>query len=206
MTPERKFERKRRNTENRKQKPIILIVAEGENVTETQYFKSFQKQNGKCNIRLTIAKHITDPEGMLRAIQIRWKEMGLDARKGDRAYVVLDLDCNDDKAQLIKRIQATAKETRFIISNPCFEVWFLLHFKYSTKQFANSDEVIRNLKVYIPGYRKNLDVSETIDSMREQAKVNAKKLRDYFDELGYEWPSNDCNPCTDIDILLNKIE
>lgn len=44
MTPVRKFENKKRNSESRKQKPIILIVAEGDNVTESQYFKSFQRQ------------------------------------------------------------------------------------------------------------------------------------------------------------------
>ena len=92
MSSERAFEKKKRNTEIRKQKPVILIVAEGENVTESQYFKSFQTQNAKCNIRITLAKHVTDPEGMFKAVQMKWKELGLDARKGDKAYVVLDLD------------------------------------------------------------------------------------------------------------------
>ncbi len=206
MTPERKFDKKKRNIESRKPKPVILIVAEGENVTETQYFKSFQNQNASCNIRLTLAKHITDPEGMLKAIQTRWKDLGLDARKGDRAYVVLDLDCDDNKAKLIKTIQRKAKETRFIISNPCFEVWFLLHFKYSTKQFVNSDNVLKDLKTYIPGYKKNLDVSGKIEPLREQAIANSEKLREYFVELGYEWPSNACNPYTDVDILMKRIK
>lgn len=43
MTSVRKFDHKKRNIENRKQKPVVLIVAEGDNVTESQYFKSFQK-------------------------------------------------------------------------------------------------------------------------------------------------------------------
>ena len=85
MTSARRFESKKRNSELRKQKPIILIVAEGENVTETQYFRSFQRRNADKNIRIILAKHVTDPEGMLKALQNKWKEMSLDSRKGDKA-------------------------------------------------------------------------------------------------------------------------
>ena len=36
----------------RKKKPVILIIAEGKNVTESQYFTSFQKQNNGFNIQM----------------------------------------------------------------------------------------------------------------------------------------------------------
>ncbi len=205
MSTERSFEKKKRNTETRKQKPVILIVAEGENVTESQYFKAFQKQNPKCNIRLALAKHVTDPEGMLKAIQVRWKELDLDARKGDKAYIVLDLDCDQNKAALIRKIQKNSKEAQFIISNPCFEVWFLLHFRYSTKQYLSGEAVIKDLKTFVPEYKKNLDISGQLDSSRGMAIKNAKRLRNYFDELGYDWPSDECNPMTDVDIIVKKI-
>lgn len=205
MSSERFFEKKKRNTESRKQKPVILIVAEGENVTESQYFKSFQKQNSTCNIRLALAKHVTDPEGMLKAIQIRWKELGLDARKGDKAYIVLDLDCDHDKAALINRIQKNSKEAQFIVSNPCFEVWFLLHFRYSTRQYLSGDAAVKDLKTYISEYKKNLDISDQLYSSRNMAIENAERLRKYFEELGYDWPSVECNPMTDVDLIVKKI-
>ena len=148
---------------------------------------------------------MTDPEGMLKAIQTRWNELGLDARKGDKAYIVLDLDCDQNKANLIKRIQKNSKETQFIISNPCFEVWFLLHFRYSTKQYLSGDAVIKDLKTFVPEYKKNLDISEQLDSSRAVAMENAEKLHKYFNELGYDWPSNNCNPRTDVDIIVKKI-
>jgi len=206
MTSVRKFERKRRNTETRKQKPIILIVAEGTNVTESQYFKSFQRQNAKCNIRIIIAKHITDPEGMLKALQQKWHDLGLDSRKGDRAYVVLDLDCDDDKADLIAGLESKTKEVKFIVSNPCFEVWFLLHYRYSTKQYYSSEAVVKDLKTLMPDYEKNLDISDQLESMNCEAIGNAEKLRRYFDELGYKWPSNACNPRTDVDFVVSIIK
>ena len=205
MSLERALEKKKRNTESRKQKPVILIVAEGENVTESLYFKSFQRQNPTCNIRLVLAKHVTDPEGMLKAIQTRWKDLELDARKGDRAYVVLDLDCDRDKAKLIRTIQKDSKEIQFIISNPCFEVWFLLHFRYSTKQYLSGDAIIKELKTFVPEYKKNYDISGQLESLRGVATENVEKLRIYFEELGYDWPSDECNPMTDVDIVVKKI-
>lgn len=35
----REFRRKKRNIVTRQQKPLILLIAEGKNVTESQYFK-----------------------------------------------------------------------------------------------------------------------------------------------------------------------
>ena len=205
MTPERKFDRKKRNSETRKQKPKILIVAEGENVTESQYFRSFQKQKSKCNIHIIIAKHITDPSGMLKAVRKKWKEMDLDSRKGDKAYVVLDLDCDDDKASVIKELAKKTKEVQFIVSNPCFEIWFLLHYRYSTKAFYSGDAVIKELKKMIPDYEKTLDVSSRLSKLTHKAIENSDNLRRYYDELEYEWPSASCNPRTDVDIVIKTI-
>lgn len=206
MTSVRNFDRKKRNKENRKQKPVILIVAEGENVTESKYFKSFQRQNASCNIRIIIAKHVTDPEGMLQAIERRWRDLELDARKGDQAYVVLDLDCDQNKAELIKELESQTKEVQFIVSNPCFEVWFLLHFRYSTKQYLTSSAVIKDLRTYMPEYEKNADIADKIENLNKSALENAEKLRSYFEDLGYEWPSQDCNPRTDVDMVVKVIK
>src|SRR3546814_11877296 len=41
------------------------------------------------------------------------------------------------------------------ISNPCFEVWVLLHFERSARPFANCQEVIRSLKQHRPEYTKS---------------------------------------------------
>lgn len=46
----RSFSRKKRNTATRRQKPLILIIAEGQNVTESQYFRHFQEQHADYNI------------------------------------------------------------------------------------------------------------------------------------------------------------
>ena len=203
---ERKFDRKNRNTAKRKQRPVILIVAEGENVTESQYFRHFLKPNSEYTIRMVAAKHVTDPGGMLETIQKKWHELDLDERKGDAAFIVVDLDCSDEKAKAIKALKQNSKGIQFIVSNPCFEVWFLLHFRYSTRSFINNNAVIRELKDYEPAYEKNMDIFSVIGDKTELALDRTIQLQKYYEDLGYDWPSNNCNPFTDVPIIIKKIK
>ena len=198
----RTFSKKVRKV-TRKQKPLILIIAEGKNVTEAQYFKSFRKQNDNFNIQVLTPGHITDPAGMQRRILKYWKDKGLDDKQGDVAFIVLDLDCSQDKAQLIKKLSKKTNLTEFVISNPCFEVWFMLHFRYSTHAYASSSEVIRDLKCYIPNYEKNAQVAMLLSDNLEIAIENAGKLKDHFDSLQVEWPSEACNPRTDVPVIID---
>ena len=38
-----------------------------------------------------------------------------------------------------------------VISNPCFGIWYLLHKRYSTKKYDESEQVISELKNYSGG-------------------------------------------------------
>ncbi len=40
-------------------------------------------------------------------------------------------------------------------SLPCFEVWFLLHFGFSSKQYEKCSQVIEDLRIHVHGYSKN---------------------------------------------------
>ena len=84
----------------RKKKPVILIIAEGKNVTESQYFTSFQKQNNGFNIQMLTTDSSTDPERLYQKITHYWKDKELDETQGDIGFIVLDLDCNSDKAKV----------------------------------------------------------------------------------------------------------
>ena len=70
------------------------------------------------------------------------------------------------------------------LSNPCFEIWYLLHFRYSTKSYCSNDEVIKELSAYIQDYSKSKDVFGLIIGNLETAMKNTKKLEDYHFENG----------------------
>jgi hypothetical protein len=69
-------------------------------------------------------------------------------------------------------------------SMPAIELWFLLHFVYTTKEFTNCAQVIKDLKNYLPEYEKKKTYLEKIDWFNEMIKdggnenalKNARKL------------------------------
>ena len=202
----RNFSIKPRNTGRRTPKPVLLLVAEGRNVTETLYFRQFQKQYASYNIKIITPGSVTDPEGMLEKLEIYWSRNEMDFMKGDRGFVVLDLDCDDRKAKLIEKLEASSKVAQFVVSNPCFEVWFLLHYKYTTHVYLSGAEVIRDLRSFIADYEKNKDISELLSDKTEIAFQNAVKLARHYDELGYKWPSSKGNPRTDVPVIISAIK
>ena len=202
----RSFPVKKRDTFVKIPKPLLLLIVEGRNVTETQYFRQFQRQHSAFNIKILTPGSATDPDNMLETLEHYWKQYDMSYARGDRGFVVLDLDCNEKKARLIEKLESGSKIARFIVSNPCFEVWFILHYRYSTHVYTDGNEVIKDLKKYIPEYQKNTDVAEMLSGMLDVAMENARKLGEYYEEMGYHWPSNDCNPRTDVPEIIYEIK
>ncbi len=202
----RSFSEKKRDSSAKIPKPLLLLIAEGRNVTETQYFRQFQQQHSAFNIKILTPGSATDPNTMLETLERFWKQYEMSYARGDQGFVVLDLDCNEKKARLIEKLESGSRIARFIVSNPCFEVWFVLHFRYSTHVYSDGDEVIKDLKKYIPEYQKNTDVTAPLSGMLDTAMENARKLVEYCEEMGYHWPSNDCNPRTDVPIIIHEIK
>lgn len=202
---DRNFQKKKRNDVRRKRKPVMLITAEGRNKTEKQYFNSFQNQYGKYSIRFATGLE-TDPIGMLKAMENVWKKNELSEKDGDKAYIVLDMDCKPKKIQLVKELQKKSKNIRFIVSNPCIEVWFILHFIYTTHQFKDSKEPKKELAKYIPGYEESMDISAILRPMLNDAEKHLEQLRGYYETLGVAWGDAKCNPMTDIVEVLEELE
>lgn len=202
---DRNFQKKKRNDVKRKRKPVMLITAEGRNKTEKQYFNSFQDQHGKYSIRFATGLE-TDPVGMLRTMGKAWKKNELSEKDGDKAYIVLDMDCKPEKIRLVKELQKKSKNIKFIVSNPCIEVWFILHFIYTTHQFKDSKEPKKELAKYIPEYEESMDISAILRPMLNDAENHLVQLKGYYETLGVAWGDADCNPMTDIVEVLEELE
>lgn len=115
------------------------------------------------------------------------------------------MDCKPEKMKLVKELQKKSKNICFIVSNPCIEVWFILHFIYTTHQFKDSKEPKKELAKYIPGYEESMDISEILRTKLEDAKKHIEKLKDYYESLGIVWGDVDCNPMTDVIEILNEL-
>ena len=203
--PGRAFSSKKRNKQNRKEKPMIIITAEGKNETEAQYFNNFRTAECPYIIKFHKAGHLTDPTKLAESIRQRWDAEDADVRTGDMAFVIVDLDNKESKAKEIQQLETKNRVEKFIVSNPSFEVWYLLHYEYSTRSYINTDAVIRELKKHYPGYEKTSEMFPLLKDKMGNAITNAEKLEDYHKKEEHLHPDVKCNPYTDVHKLVKKL-
>lgn len=120
----------------------------------------------------------------------------------DEVWCVFDFERAEDKPSLYRAVdKAEAHGLNLAISAPCFEFWYLLHFKYTTKPFQNASEVIKLLKTFIPDYDKTTPVFDKLSGYTDKAIVRAKKLRKN-QTLEGKYP----NPSTQVDKLVEALK
>ena len=198
----RSFSSKKRNKQSRKEKPMIIITAEGRNETEARYFNNFRTADCPYIIKFHKSGHLTDPTKLAESIRKRWDAEEADVRTGDMAFVVVDLDNKDSKAKEIQHLEAKNSIEKFIVSNPSFEVWYLLHYEYSTRSYMNADAVIRELKKHYPGYEKTSEMFPLLKDKMGNAITNAEKLEAYYNVEERLHPDAKCNPYTNVNRLI----
>ena len=170
----RSFDTKKRNIEKRKRKPVVIIVAEGKNVTEVQYLGSFNKQHGKYSIKAKNAGHDTDPQGLLKTAKKAWRDEELDINLGDKAYVFMDLDCSLMRASKIVEQEKKRGNVEFVLSNPCFEFWLLLHLMSADS--LNKPEELAKIQANKHTSKRHTDVSGLVSAMAKHAQKIPERL------------------------------
>lgn len=193
----------KRGSKRRTEKNIILIGAEGKNKTEKMYFTELGK-DFRDRYLIKFAKgNSTDPVGIVRDTVKDAKKECID--EDDIAFAVFDTDADAGKQRLVDEAVALASkdDVRVITSTPCFEIWYLLHFRYSTGAFINSKKAVEELQKYIPEYEKNSNVYSELRKSLEDAIANAERLDAYHKERGLREKSVERNPSTDVFEVIN---
>lgn len=193
----RKIEALRRKKAKQKPYDVVLIVCEGEK-TEPNYFAGLRAalRLSNANIKVVNNPKGTDP---LNIVNFAINESKKDPAY-DRIYCVFD----KDKHATFNAAVDKAKNTRLkkgttlyaITSIPCFEVWLLLHYRYTTGSFyaagnnSNCAKVESELKKYIPNYKKgDSNIFEKVNNKLSDAIENAKLLTIYHQTSGTDTPS-----------------
>jgi RloB-like protein len=70
----------------------------------------------------------------------------------DEVWCVFDVD--DHNLEDADRLAAKS-DIKLAVSNPCFELWLLLHVVETAKPFTNYKDVLRELTKAVPGYNKS---------------------------------------------------
>lgn len=160
-------------------RPLILIVCEGE--TEKLYFEAMRKELRFSSIEIHVP-YRTEGSAPINVVAFAEKKC---KESYEHAYCVFDRDNHESFNRARERIRTLSTRKRNplplkeAISVVCFEIWILMHFTKTDKQYNNSDEIIRHLKEkgYIPDYNKtHPQLFEKIKSRQNTAIENAKWL------------------------------
>jgi len=165
-----------RRSKRREKRKIILIGCEGNNKTERTYFSSFNNVQKEYIVRFSCGND-TDLANILRNIKKSEKEFGFDSTM-DKSFAVFDVDADSNKIKTFDKLkkQKEYQNIKFIPSNPCFELWYLLHFIYTTKAYNSNAELINELSKYIKEYDKSKDYFMLLFQNIEKAIKNNKNL------------------------------
>ena len=132
----------------------------------------------------------------------------------DEIYCVLDHDGRDAavgklEAELTAmNRKRTSTKVQMILSDPCFELWLLLHFEFTDRPYTSvrggrsaCADVIEQLQKHIPGYRKN--TTHYLKAVKDRvgdALSNADKLNRLSMET---WPRR--SPYTNVAELVARL-
>ena len=199
----RYFRDKSRGKPQRKRKPVVLLIAEGQNKTEKLYFWHFSTPESKYAVKV-VSRGETGPQGMLASLQRECMENDVSA-EDDIAGIILDLDCNESRTKQVYDLLQVEENCQYKVfaSNPCFEVWFVGHFHALRGTYSGSGQVLEDLKRQLPDYDKGRDCYRKLKDHTQEAIERCKaKEKQHKDR---NWPSTDCNPRTDVASLVETL-
>ncbi|NET85048.1 MAG: RloB domain-containing protein [Moorea sp. SIO1F2] len=196
-----------RTRKKKEGRQYILIVVEGK--TEYNYLKSLNK-----SLKLpTIKVEVVDGKGGSPLVIV---EKACDLCKGknyEKIFCVFDGDKPEEYKKALKEVKKNDKNDKnditAIPSIPCFELWFLLHYRYTTQHFCKCNDVIDQINYELRKedniYDKNMDMYSLLEKKLDKAIARAKRLEEYHKE---EQTLNiDCaNPLTKVHQLVKYLQ
>ncbi|MFB9542320.1 RloB family protein [Micromonospora sagamiensis] len=144
----------------------MLVVTNGES-TERAYLEGLRQKLSE-QYRLVVAVEKGSPVDAVRGAARR-----RDDNDVDHAYVVCDVDQypTAEPTSEARRLGVT-----LLWSNPCFEVWLILHHADCTKYLENAGKAADLLRVHVKGWSKTRLEFDAFREGIEAAVDRARKL------------------------------
>lgn len=182
----------KRYSRKRSARKSITVVCEGKE-TEPNYFKSLKYDLRLSMYDVKIIPGITDPLNLVqRGISEKEKS---DYKDIDEVWCVLDKEQYGQNPNFDNAVKlALTNGISLAVTNPAFELWYLLHFEYTDAPFNNATEVIKRLLKFIPKYEKNMEVYPLISENTKNGIDHAKRIKKNRTKNWDSFP----NPCTTV--------
>lgn len=190
-----------RSTEIRKVKTTFRIYTEGL-ATEPEYIdilKRLPKFNEAASVEIKVEESGATPKHLVDSACEAKRLSNLEV---DHYWCIFDVESPRPHPHLAEaKEKARANNVQLAISNPCFEIWLILHHQYFAK-YISTDEAIRKRKEIDSSDLKHLN-PDLYRPLIEQAIKNAVRLRQKHAKDGTLFPED--NPSSSFDCFVSQL-
>jgi len=170
----------------RDSKPLVLIATEGR-VTEPIYFAELKDRFREVVTVLVSPGKAGEmnPSRVLKRLKKEVKNWASWTKK-DQAWLVVDTDewSEEDKSKVAAEI-AKDKSLHLASSNPCFEVWLLMHFRGTWEGISKEDlDKLLASKDCLGSYEKN---KYDAAALMERIEDSLKRAKDTDSSTEDQW-------------------
>ena len=204
---QRKIDGYKRREAFKEPRKSILIVCEGEK-TEPIYFNALKETLRLIMVDVEIVGEGGAPITVVNRAIARREERKQIAKKSltkteyEVIYCVVDVDTHETLDQAIDK--ARGNEICVILSNPCFEYWYILHFRKTSAPFNRSKDAKAALRREHSAYSEsdttifNVVYPKTSDAIKHSKEVLNEQHNDAED-------LRDCNPSTHVHKIVEYL-
>jgi hypothetical protein len=190
----------RRTTGRRPELRTIVVFCEGKN-SEPDYVKGIKRLPSVAdNTALNVEIH---PK---QGAPLTLVEMAVERKRDsevDECWCLFDVECPQHHPNLDRAIAlANAKGIKLAISNPCFEIWLMLHYNLHTR-FVDTQEAERESRRLDGRAGKSIDADVYLP-LRKTAARHAAILEKRHTGSGTNFP--DDNPSSGMHRFLDAVE
>jgi len=174
---------------------LFVIASEGA-VTEPRYFNGLKERWHSPRVHVEVLRRVdptqSSPEKVLSDLDEFARRFSL--REGDQLWLVIDRDPQSWKQRTVAKVarECVKKKYFLALSDPCFELWLLLHFEDVPNQSplrkdqlrANAADLLKSeVSRYCSGQR------EYIDNFIESTEIAIERAKTLDIKPGDRWPS-----------------
>lgn len=185
----------------------LVVVCEGEK-TEPIYLNDFTKDHNNPLVEIQVIPKGGAPVTLVKkAIQFK-KKLDRQARRSknsfEQRFQVWGLFDVDEHPNIPKaKDMAHSNGVKLGISNPCFELWGLLHLRDYDAPIHRHD-LQRLLEQLMPGYDHKLSATFNYELIRDHYEIAKKRAKQGSQRREQEDDAGG-NPSTDVYMLLDLI-